>query len=83
MFQRGVGYCIIFFIVSFLFLMTFVFAITITPNRASVRQDVVNFIILLLNNTDTGVNITQVNLTLPSTFSFIVDTNGTNQTWGG
>ncbi len=84
MFQRGVKKYIVLFIIGFLFLMTLVFAMhNITPSRVSVNQDVVNLFNITINNTDVGINITQVNLTLPATFTFITHTNGTNQTFTG
>ena len=50
-------------------------------NFSAVNEDVTNFYNISINNTDggaTGGNITKVNITLPSGFTFLFGTNKTN-----
>ncbi len=63
-----------------LYIINFAFAAhVITPTSTSVLEDVSTLYNITVNNTDAGqvANITEVNITLPSGFTF---TTGTNQT---
>ncbi len=73
-----------------LFLLSFFFYLTLAENfEASVTQNspspcisclepgIENFIKISINNTDASLNITQVNITLPSGFGFVKNSNGT------
>ncbi|MDI3544469.1 MAG: hypothetical protein PWQ28_750, partial [Candidatus Woesearchaeota archaeon] len=48
----------------------------VTPT--SINEDTEVLLNFTINNTDTTLNITQVNITLPTDFSFVDDTNGTS-----
>lgn len=52
------------------------FESTVTPT--SINEDTEVLLNFTINNTDATVNITQVNITLPTGFSFIDGTNGTS-----
>ena len=52
----------------------------ISPPSFSVDTEISSLYNITVNNTDAGqiANITQVNITIPNSFSFTADTNGTN-----
>ena len=63
-----------------IFLLGFVLAVhVILPSSFSVNEDVTNLYNISVNNSDVGqdANITQVNITLPSSFTFLDDSNAT------
>ena len=63
-------------------LLSIVFVIAahvILPSSFSVNEDVTNLYNISVNNSDAGqdANVTQVNITLPSSFTFLDDSNAT------
>lgn len=68
-------------IFGIILIMSFVFAAhVIAPSSFSVDEDVSYLYNISVQNTDTvtTANITQVNITFPSSFSFLADSNGTD-----
>ena len=68
-----------------IFSMYFVFAEHVITTSSggtsfSLNETIVNLYNISVNNTDaaTASNITEVNITIPSTFTYVVSTNGTN-----
>ena len=71
---------VLFFVIVFLSLLTFAFAAhVISSNTVSVLEDVTRMYNITVNNTDAALaaNLTEVNITLPSSFIFLAGTNGT------
>lgn len=73
------------YILILLFSISFIFAAHVITtssggNSYSVEEDIGFVYNLSVNNTDTTflANISQVNITIPDTFSFLADSNGTN-----
>ncbi|MBI2452452.1 hypothetical protein HYV50_05260, partial [Candidatus Pacearchaeota archaeon] len=63
------------------FFLAFVYAAhVITPTSQNVVEDVSTLYNITVNNSDAGqnANITQVNITLPSSFTFVANSNGTD-----
>jgi hypothetical protein len=71
---------IAFFAIFLLSMILVLAAHIITPTTANVNEDVSTLYNITVNNTDTEAtaNITQVNVTLPPTFTFVADTNETS-----
>ncbi len=72
-------------LLSLVLILNFIFAShTVTTSTGAtsynINEDTVYVFNVTINNTDVGssANITQVNVTLPSGFSFTADSNGTN-----
>ena len=64
-----------------IFLLVFaVAAIVVSPTSKNVAEDVSNVFNITINNTNDGqiANITEVNITIPSSFSFAASSNGTS-----
>ncbi|MBT3405527.1 hypothetical protein HN832_05085 [archaeon] len=71
------------FILGILFSISLVIAAQVITTSGgatsySVLEDLTFNFNMTVNNTDVDVNITQVNMTIPSSFSFLVNSNGTN-----
>jgi len=81
----GYNKLVFFVLVSIVFFASFVIAGHVITTSAggssySVDEDVGSVYNITVNNTDTtaAANISQVNITIPGTFSFSLDSNGTN-----
>ncbi|HLF53622.1 MAG TPA: hypothetical protein VI544_00405, partial [Candidatus Nanoarchaeia archaeon] len=76
--KRGLVFIIVAFsiVISSIVLASHV----ITPSSFNINEDVSNLFNITVNNSDTlaAANITEVNITLPSSFTFITGTNGTD-----
>lgn len=72
----------LFFVIGVVLVMSFVFAeYSVSPSSFSINEDnSSSFFNITINNTVplAGGNITQINVTIPSTFTFVANTNGTS-----